>query len=98
MRSFRYVVADVFTDEPLTGNQLAVFHDGQGLNFTLLADTDHAVAEAWGTWDEKKLYGKTSIGLIRSSFLIDEDGRVQRAWYRVKPDQKVPKAKDALAA
>lgn len=82
-------------DEP--ADQLA-FDRKYSLGFPLLADTDHAVAEAWGTWDEKKLYGKTSIGLIRSSFLIDEDGRVQRAWYRVKPDQTVPKAKDALAA
>lgn len=82
-------------DEP--ADQLA-FDRKYSLGFPLLADTDHAVAEAWGTWDEKKLYGKTSIGLIRSSFLIDEDGRVQRAWYRVKPDQTVPKAKDALGA
>ena len=66
------------------------------LNFPLLADTDHAVAEAWGTWGEKKLYGKTYIGITRSSFLIDEQGRVSRAWYRVKADQTVPKAKDAL--
>jgi thioredoxin-dependent peroxiredoxin len=80
-------------DEP--ADQLA-FDRKYSLGFPLLADTDHAVAEAWGTWGEKKLYGKTSIGLIRSSFLIDEDGRVQRAWYRVKPDQTVPKAKDAL--
>jgi thioredoxin-dependent peroxiredoxin len=82
-------------DEP--ADQLA-FDRKYSLGFPLLADTDHAVAEAWGTWGEKKLYGKTSIGLIRSSFLIDEDGRVQRAWYRVKPDRTVPKAKDALAA
>jgi thioredoxin-dependent peroxiredoxin len=82
-------------DEP--ADQLA-FDRKYSLGFPLLADTDHAVAEAWGTWGEKKRYGKTSIGLIRSSFLIDEDGRVQRAWYRVKPDQTVPKAKDALAS
>ena len=60
------------------------------------SDTDHAVAEAWGTWGENKLYGKTSIGITRSSFLIDEHGRVARAWYRVKADQTVPKAGEAL--
>ena len=52
--------------------------------------------EGWGTWGEKKLYGTTYIGITRSSFLIDEQGRVARAWYRVKADQTVPKATEAL--
>lgn len=86
-------VVGISPDEP--GRQLA-FDQKYSLGFPLLADTDHAVAEAWGTWGEKKLYGKTYIGITRSSFLIDEQGRVARAWYRVKADQTVPKAKDAL--
>ncbi|MGO9309180.1 MAG: thioredoxin-dependent thiol peroxidase [Spirochaetia bacterium] len=66
------------------------------LGFPLLADTDHRVAEAYGAWGEKTNYGKSSMGIIRSSFLIDEKGRVQRAWYKVKPEDTVPRAKEAL--
>lgn len=66
------------------------------LGFPLLADTDHAVADAYGVWGEKTSYGKTSMGIIRSSFLIDENGLVQRAWYKVKPEETVPKAREAL--
>jgi thioredoxin-dependent peroxiredoxin len=87
-------VVGISPDEP--EKQLA-FDEKFSLGFPLLADTDHAVAEAWGTWGEKKLYGKSYIGITRSSFLIDEQGRVERAWYRVKADQTVPKAKDALS-
>ena len=87
-------VVGISPDEP--EKQLA-FDRKFSLGFPLLADTDHAVAEAWGTWGEKNLYGKNYIGITRSSFLIDEQGRVLQAWYRVKADQTVPKAKDALA-
>jgi thioredoxin-dependent peroxiredoxin len=87
-------VVGISPDEP--EKQLA-FDEKFSLGFPLLADTDHAVAEAWGTWGEKKLYGKSYIGITRSSFLIDEQGRVERAWYRVKADQTVPKARDALS-
>jgi thioredoxin-dependent peroxiredoxin len=86
-------VVGISPDEP--DKQLA-FDEKFSLGFPLLADTDHAVAEAWGTWGEKKLYGKSYIGITRSSFLIDEQGRVQHAWYRVKADQTVPKARQAL--
>ncbi len=87
-------VLGISPDEPV--KQLA-FDEKFSLGFPLLADTNHLVAEAWGTWGEMKVYGKTYIVITRSSFLIDEDGRVQEAWYRVKADQTVPKAKDALA-
>jgi thioredoxin-dependent peroxiredoxin len=66
------------------------------LGFPLLADADHAVADAWGTWGEKKNYGKTYMGIVRSSFLIDEEGRIERAWYNVKPEETVPNANEAL--
>src|SRR5918911_3960090 len=52
------------------------FHDKQGLNFTLLADEDHAVADAYGVWAEKSMYGKTYWGNLRATFVIDEDGVV----------------------
>ena len=56
-----------------------------GLGFPLLADEDHAVAEAYDVWGEKTNYGKTYMGIIRSAFLIDEDGTIASAWYKVSP-------------
>lgn len=67
-----------------------------GLGFPLLADTDHAVAEAFDVWGEKMNYGKKYMGIIRSSFLIGEDGRIEHAWYKVSPKDTVPKARKAL--
>jgi peroxiredoxin Q/BCP len=55
------------------------------LNFPLLADEDHAVAQAYGVWTEKKMYGRTYMGIERSTFLIDEEGRIVEAWRKVKP-------------
>ena len=76
--------------------QLA-FDQKYHLGFPLLADEDHAVAEAYGTWVERERNGRTSMGILRSSFLIDEQGRIERAWYRVKPEDTVPNAVGALA-
>ncbi len=67
------------------------------LGFPLLADTDHKVADAFGVWGEKNLYGKVSMGIIRSSFLVDESGTLLKVWYKVKPEETVPKAQEALA-
>lgn len=64
----------------------AAFRAKFGLPFTLLCDEDHAVAEAYGAWGEKTNYGKTYFGIIRSSFLVDPEGRVARAWPNVKAD------------
>jgi peroxiredoxin Q/BCP len=72
------------------------FDQKYGLGFPLLADLGHSVADAYGVWGERSLYGKKFIGLIRSSFLIDEDGRVIEAFYKIKPADTVPKAKKAL--
>ena len=88
-------VVGISPDEP--SKQLA-FDQKYSLGFPLLADTDHAVAEAWGTWGEKTYKGKTYLGIIRSSFLVDEEGRIERAWYKVKPEDTVPEAQAALAA
>ena len=62
------------------------------LGFPLLSDSDHAVADAYGVWQEKKLYGKTYMGILRSSFLINEEGLLLGVWYKVKPKQTVPNA------
>jgi thioredoxin-dependent peroxiredoxin len=61
------------------------FHGGQSLNFTLLADEDHAVSELYGTWGEKKNYGRTYMGVHRSTYIIDPSGRIARAFPKVSP-------------
>jgi thioredoxin-dependent peroxiredoxin len=71
------------------------FKEKYGLPFTLLADTDHSVAEAYGVWVEKKNYGKTYMGIERSTFVIDADGKLAKVMRRVKPDTH---AADVLAA
>jgi len=61
------------------------FHDGQGLNFTLLADEDHAVCDAYGVWVEKSMYGRTYWGAQRSTFVIGEDGVVTHVIEKASP-------------
>ena len=72
------------------------FDTKHSLGFPLLADEDHAVAEAFGVWGEKSMYGKKYMGIIRSSFLIDEKGKIVEAWYKVSPKDTVPNAQEAL--
>lgn len=67
------------------------------LGFPLLSDPSHQVAEAYGAWGEKVFFANRIVGIIRSAFLIDEDGRIARAWYRVPPAKMVPRAFEALA-
>jgi peroxiredoxin Q/BCP len=74
----------------------AAFRAKFGLPFTLLSDEDHAVAERWGAWGEKQSYGKTSIGILRSTFLVDPDGRIARSWPRVRADGHAEQVRDAL--
>ncbi|TWU29388.1 thioredoxin-dependent thiol peroxidase [Bythopirellula polymerisocia] len=62
------------------------FRDKFKLNFPLLADTDHKIAEKYGAWREKNMYGKKSMGIQRSTFLIDPAGKVARVWKRVSVD------------
>lgn len=72
------------------------FDDKYGLGFPLLADTEHAMAEAYGVWGEKSMYGRKYFGIIRSSFLIDGKGRIAGAWYKVSPADTVPEARAVL--
>jgi peroxiredoxin Q/BCP len=62
------------------------FRDKYNLNFPLLADPDHKVTEKYGAWREKNMYGKVSLGVQRSTYLIDVEGRVARVWKRVQVD------------
>jgi peroxiredoxin Q/BCP len=72
------------------------FDDKYGLTFPLLADPERRTARAYGAWGEKNMYGKKVEGIIRSSFLIDAAGRIIQAWYKVSPEDTVPKARQAV--
>ena len=80
-------------DEP---SKLKKFNDKYELGFTLLSDPDHKVAKLYGVWGKKSMYGKTYEGIIRSSFVIDTQGKIVDAFYKVKPLDTVPKAIKAL--
>ena len=76
--------AQVLGISPDPPAKLARFRDRDALTFPLLSDPDHAVAAAYGAYGEKKMYGKTSVGVIRSTFVIDADGVIEKAMYGVK--------------
>ncbi len=81
---------------PDTPERQKKFDDKYELNFTLLSDEDRAVAKAFGAWGVKTVRGQNKEGIVRSSFLIDEKGKIAQIWYKVKPEDTVPKALEAL--
>jgi peroxiredoxin Q/BCP len=81
---------------PDTEASHASFKAKHGLPFTLLADPDHEVAERYGVWVEKNTYGKKSMGIKRSTFVIDEEGKVAKAMLGVKPDNHADLVLSAL--
>ena len=83
-----YAVVGVSPDPP---EKLARFREKEGLTITLLSDPDKDMLTAWGAFGEKKLYGKVVQGVIRSTFVLDEDGVVAHAWYNVKATGHVAK-------
>ncbi len=83
---------------PDTPAKLATFDQKHDLGFTLLSDPEHEVAEAYGAWGEKKLYGKVYFGVIRSAFLIDANGRIAAAHYKISPKDTPVKLLADLAA
>jgi peroxiredoxin Q/BCP len=74
------------------------FRTKYGLDFDLLSDPDHKVMERYGAWGEKTMYGRTTTGVIRSTFLIDEKGKVVRSWYNVKADGHAAKVLEEVGA
>ena len=78
--------ADVWGISPQGAASKKAFREKHGLPFVLLADTDHAVAEAYGTWVEKHKDDKTYMGVARTTFLVDPEGRIVRTWSKVKPE------------
>lgn len=91
-QDFSDLGVDVIGISPDTPKKQKNFDEKHNLGFPLLCDEDHTVAEEFGIWGEKKLYGKVYMGLIRSSFLIDEDGKILESWYKISPKKTVPES------
>lgn len=88
LRGADTAVVGISPDRP---EKLRKFRDQEGLSFPLLSDPDHRVMDAYGAWGEKSLYGKTVVGVIRSTIVIDAQGHVERALYNVKATGHVAK-------
>jgi peroxiredoxin Q/BCP len=93
LASLGVAVVGISPDKP---SKQQAFDQKYSLGFPLLSDEDHAVADKYGVWGEKVNYGRTYMGIIRSSFLIDENGKIERAWYKVSPKDTVPNARAVL--
>ena len=92
-RDAGYSILGVSPDPPSLNKR---FQEKEGLNFDLLSDEDHQLAESLGAWGEKKNYGKVYEGLIRSTFVVDEDGSVDKAYLNVKAKGHVERVKADL--
>jgi peroxiredoxin Q/BCP len=88
-----YTVLGISRDEPA---KLREFRAHDGITFPLLSDADHAVHDAYGAWGEKQNYGKTITGVLRSTFVLDEDGVVREALYNVKATGHVARLRKTL--
>jgi peroxiredoxin Q/BCP len=88
-----YTVLGVSRD---SSEKLRTFRERDGLTFPLLSDPDHAVHDAYGAWGEKTNYGKTVEGVLRSTFVIDADGRIEQALYNVKATGHVARLRKLL--
>ncbi|MDA8062011.1 MAG: thioredoxin-dependent thiol peroxidase [Actinomycetota bacterium] len=87
-------VVGISPDPP---ERLARFAEKHSLSFHLLSDPDHAVAEAYGVWVERSMYGKRYMGIQRSAFLVGAGGRLEQAWYKVSPKDTAAKLLRAVA-
>ncbi|MCW0213149.1 MAG: thioredoxin-dependent thiol peroxidase [Pseudonocardia sp.] len=87
---------DVLGISPDKPAKLAKFRDKEGLTFPLLSDPDREVLTAWGAFGEKTMYGKTVTGVIRSTFLVDEEGKIEAAMYNVRATGHVAKLRRDL--
>jgi len=82
---------------PDAPRKLKRFQDKCEIGFPLLGDEDHAVSEAYDVWREKSMYGRTYMGILRSAFLVDEEGTLAGAWYKVSPADTPLRLLEALA-
>ena len=88
---------DVLGVSPDKPAKLAKFRDTEGLTFPLLSDPDRSVLTAWGVYGEKTMYGKKVLGVIRSTFVVDENGKIEQALYNVKATGHVAALRKKLA-
>lgn len=88
-----FAVLGISPDSPA---KLAKFREKEALTFPLLSDPDHAVEQAYGAYGEKMLYGKKSVGVIRSTFVVDPDGKIEKAQYAVKATGHVARLRQEL--
>ena len=88
-----FAVLGISPDKPA---KLAKFVADEGLTFPLLSDENHEVLDAWGTYGEKKNYGRTYMGVIRSTFVVDPDGKIKKAMYNVRAAGHVAKLRRDL--
>ena len=88
--------AEVFGISPDAPAKQAKFDEKYQLGFPLLADEDHTVAEKYGVWAEKSMYGRKYMGIVRSAFVIDAKGKIAAAFYKVSPKDTVPKVTAVL--
>jgi len=86
-------IVGISPDTPERQKKFAAKYDP---GYPLLSDADHALAEAFGVWAEKKNYGKTYMGIVRSAFLIGESGKIEHAWYKVSPKDTPKNLLEAL--
>jgi peroxiredoxin Q/BCP len=87
-------VLGISPDKP---DKQAAFDQKYGLGFPLLSDPEHDVADKYGAWGKKKLYGREYEGVIRSAFLVDERGRIEQAWPKISPKDTPKKLLAALS-
>ena len=94
LKKLKAVVLGISPDPPAKQQR---FDEKYSLGFPLLADEEHKIAEKYGAWGEKSMYGKKYLGIVRSAFVIDEQGKIAGAFYKVSPKDTVPKVSAALA-
>jgi peroxiredoxin Q/BCP len=98
LSAFKQADVVVLGISPDTAAKHTAFRAKFGLTFPLLSDPDKATMEAYGAFGEKTMYGKKVIGVIRSTFIVDEKGKIERAWYSVKADGHAAKVLEAVSA
>ncbi|MDA8314220.1 MAG: thioredoxin-dependent thiol peroxidase [Actinomycetota bacterium] len=96
LAAFQRSGAKVLGISPDSAAKHVAFREKYGLAFPLLSDPDHSVMEAYGAWGEKTMYGKKTVGTIRSTFVVDDQGNVARAWYNVRADGHAAKVLETL--
>ena len=89
------MVLGISPDDPKSHRKFKAKHE---LTYTLLADIDHKIAEAYGVWQEKSMYGRKYMGIARTTFIVDAKGRIAKVFEKVKPEDHAIAVAEAVAA